>query len=182
MSVFFENGSNGFFDEMIELGTFLQYVLRQCGNLGVNQMTETIKETLSQCHQEIFRVGNLDALDKVVNVIPYPGYKGRKQFNCHYLVDSKNFKFSLSAVGFGWLATGVGYYAPTSILGYAKFLISKRPLDDKFKETLAASMYVLSKMINDPKITALNRVNYGFDMTISLCQRHYSDRMQVPPS
>jgi hypothetical protein len=142
VSIFHETNVSGAEEQFAELAFFGAYTIRCFSNLGVNQTTDNLAESLFACARIIAGLTpDTDPsllLELKPKVIPYPGYAGRKQFINFFLLSPAQFRFDHTPKGFGWLATGVGYYVPVSVLALLRYFASRRLDDTSYLQTLAA--------------------------------------------
>jgi hypothetical protein len=123
-------------ERLAEIGLFSFYSLRMFSNLGVNETSDALASMMLDPEEAI----------ENISVVAYPGHPGRYSF-LSTLTFGEGFQFLLPMAGqarfdfkpkgFGFLARGVGYYGPTSVLVLLRYLAEKRDSDQVYLEALA---------------------------------------------
>lgn len=122
-------------ERLAEIGLFSFYSLRMFSNLGTNETSDTLALMLQDPESAI----------EDVSVAAYSGYRGRHSFlsslrfneGFQFLLPmAGQARFDFKAKGFGFLARGVGYYGPASVLVLLRYLAEKRESDQVFLEAL----------------------------------------------
>jgi len=136
-SVFLENTTSGREEKFGEILLFCCVALRNIVNFGNHHpIASSLAVLLSQQIK-----GNLKELmnhkgPSEPKIIDYPGSQGRKRFVASLKCADDNFNFQYNAKGFGFLARGIGYYAPNSVLVLMKYLAKRRQDDKEYIEAL----------------------------------------------
>jgi hypothetical protein len=120
-------------ERLAEIGLFSFYCLRMFSNLGVNETSDALASMLQDPEA---------AIENIV-VEAYPGHPGRYSFLTTLAFDegfqfllpmAGQARFDFKPKGFGFLARGVGYYGPVSVLVLLRYLAEKRDSDQVYLE------------------------------------------------
>ncbi len=110
-------------------------------------------------------------------LINYPGYKGRRQFILNMVMNDSQFKLDLSQKGFGFLASGYGYYAPIGVFALLRFLASKRPGQHKFLDILGQATQACGYQHLQRRITLGNHPDLAMAVLANTCWDKYLAHM-----
>jgi len=142
-SVFLENTSSGEDEKFSEILLFCLFAVRTMVNLGNNNLGYSVAVVLNDvCKKYDIFLTFLDRYnDSEAKLVDYKGSEGRKRFFAELQVSDNNFKFHYQTKGFGFLAKGIGYYAPNSVLLLLRHLSNKRRKDEDYIKRLASAAY-----------------------------------------
>ncbi len=135
VSVYLETTASGLEQEFGEIALMTCFSIRILSNLGVNDASDTLARLLLNGPQGVKEFASGSSTGGF-ELIPYPGYKGRKQFLLNMVMNNSQFKFDLAQNGFGFLARGFGFYAPIGVLALLRFLSGNRRQQDAFLSSL----------------------------------------------
>jgi hypothetical protein len=122
-------GTQGDLDKQYgEILMFCLFSLRQMFNLGNNQLGNSLASLLSECHGHVKELAYHKSPD-APEIIDYDGLQGSKRFLATLDYFDGNSNFKMKAKGFGLLARGMGYFAPTSVATLLRYL-SRIHIDD----------------------------------------------------
>jgi len=139
-SVFIESTFVGEQAREVELLTFCLHTLRMMSNLGVSHpVSLALATVLSSVGESAAHIGEfLQDPASSPRLVTYRGNSGRKRFIA-MLRTSNGAPTSvrMKQEGFGFFATGVGYYAPNSVFCLLKHLGAQRQDDTEYLNALA---------------------------------------------
>lgn len=144
-------------EKLGKLLTFSCYALRQMVNLGRGQVSDSLAQLLSLTTtyslQELNSSGEMGG----TRLVAYKGFPGNKNFKAALLFageDGSRIVFNLTTQGFGILARGMGYYAPSSVMGLLRYLAKEHESDVEFLNglTLCAGMCAMTYMKRELRI------------------------------
>lgn len=161
VSIFLECTAVDSEEKFGELLLFSCFVLRTFINLGDNSVSDALM------HQLISTEGNLNNMIRQNNpnepeIISYPGSKGRKRFTANLRIFDNESNFQYNAKGFGFLAKGVGYYAPNAVLVLMKYLAKRRLSDANYIEALEKSAKQCGLFYNSNQLSITNQGQIAF--------------------
>lgn len=136
-SIFLET-SGGPDEQLGEVMLLCSLALRQMVNLGNHPVSHMLAEMLMRSESHLAELAHHDVADGV-RLAKYPGVPGRKRFLAKLTCTDERLNFQMKAKGFGWLAAGVGYYAPQSVMLLLRYLSQKRITDRPFLACLGAA-------------------------------------------
>ena len=113
VSIFHETNVADIEEQFAELVFAGAFAIRSMSNLGTHAVTDALGYQLQMVGQLIVETPD-DLLAPKPRIVPYPGYTGRKRFISKLRLTASQMQLDYSAKGFGWLATGVGYYCRAS--------------------------------------------------------------------
>jgi hypothetical protein len=143
-SVFLESFSEASDERLGEASLLVMFAIRMISNLGTTDTTDRLAAMLVEIPWEIHGLAS-GATTGGLQLIPHPGPPGRKQFHAKLTMDDRRRQFGFQAKGFGWLATGINYYGPVSVLALLRHLAMKRPEDKEFLTSIAAAIGMVGK-------------------------------------
>ncbi len=138
LSIFQESTLSGSDEEFYEIVAFINYSIRQMSNLGNGEAADMLASTLAAAPSAIDAVAS-GAPFGGFTMVPYPGSPGRKRFVASLVDGDNQSKFDLKMIGFGFLARGFGYYAPTSTLALLAHVARRRRQSQWSLQALAQS-------------------------------------------
>jgi hypothetical protein len=157
-SVFIESNCS---DEMLkfgEIGLFSSFCIRQFSNLGVHAVTDQTATMLTTVPEVIQHLAS-GQVTGGFELVPYPGYKGRKVFEGQFDFTGSGPRFDMKARGFGWFSRGMGYYAPVSLVVILRYLAQKRRADMVYLMSLGYAAVLCGEFHLSRRITLLNHPN-----------------------
>jgi len=135
VSVFLENTASDREEKFGEILLFCSFTLRTLVNFGNHSVASSLAQLLSQVKGNLKDLMNHKGADEP-KIIEYPGSQGRKRFVVSLRCSDENFNFQYNAKGFGFLASGMGYYAPNAVTILMKYLAKRRQDDKEYIEAL----------------------------------------------
>jgi len=171
-AIFLESNVIGDEEEFAEVLLFCLYTQKLMINLGRHPVCDSLSELLAQIPDDFSQITQLAAAKKV-RLVDYRGSSGRKRFlaSLHYADNRLN--LNLKAKGFGILARGMGYYAPTSVILLFQYLVKRRQTTPFFVSWLTraarqcANAYIRGKF-------GLGS-SYGVSLMITMSSKDMSD-------
>ena len=150
-----------------EIGTLIFYAIRMMGNLANRPESYALAELLLNS-QTIISLNNVGLQRDDLELVPYPGHKGRHSFLLSYSW-GKSYppKFKFKGKGFGLLWKGIGYYGPTSVLGFLRHLGAKHKGDNSYVEAVGEAMRLLANAHLDGTLKATN----SYDLALAATDR-----------
>lgn len=135
LSIFHETNSSGRDEQFAELAFAAAFTIRSFSNIGACEATDTLGHGLvtmghliAEMRDEIFLVKP--------TIINYPGHAGRKQIIANLQLNSSRMKLDYSWKGFGWLASGIGYYATATVIPVFRYFAGRRFEDETYLAAL----------------------------------------------
>jgi hypothetical protein len=171
ISVFMEAFSNGIDERLVEITLAAFFALRMVSNLGADPSAQRLAIILSDAHEISSRFAQGDT-DGGFQLIPYPGYQGRKRFVASVRFAQRGSRFDLTSRGLGWLAKGVGYYGPIAVLAYVRALSIKRKADPEFLNELSTALRECGQMQLAGLVTLSNQLQLGMQASSSAVHRY----------
>lgn len=168
ISIYLKSTASADEEKLAEVAFFAMYAIRMLSNLGVNETSNSLASLLADGHQVVQVLasgGSTGGFD----LIPYPGNQGRKRFFATLTLTDSSVKFDLKAKGFGFLATGVGYYGPTSVLALLRYLALQRPKDAVFLRCLGGAAEQCGKAHLAGQITVTNHLQVFSPIFAAYC-------------
>ncbi len=138
LSVFLESNCFGPHEKAAQIGLFSMFALRTMGNFGISQPGDHIGSFLANGGEIVPALAAGKATGGF-RLVSYPGYVGRKQFVVNFRWRDQSSEDSINTKGFGWFATGMGYYGPIAVFGLLRYLAVKEREDECFIKNLAAA-------------------------------------------
>jgi hypothetical protein len=169
-SVFIESNCSGDAEKLAEIMFLMFYAVRQMSNLDVNEMSDSLAGGLLKnlgAYIEDFASGKQTG---GLQLVPYPGYAGRKRFLAKLEVDETKVFFDLKAEGFDVLAQGVGYYVPTSVLALIRHFAMRRKGDRNYLGKLCAGAGMCGDMHLHRHITLANHAELVLPLVPFVCE------------
>ena len=138
LSVYLESNSSCELEKVGEIGLLTMFALRMLSNLGKSQEADGLAQALCRAEDivPLFATGQATG---GFELIPYPGYEGRKRFYATFLLRDDELRLDMTPKGFGLLGTGLRYYAPVAVLGMLRHLAMKRATDGAYLQRLATA-------------------------------------------
>lgn len=138
-----------------EIGLLCFYAVRMLSNLGPNATSQNLAAALANVS------GGIDVLASPddpfgFKLISYPGHPGRHSFHCSFDWTTQQLTTNFKTKGFGFFAKGMGYYGPTSVLAFARFLVLKRSTDLQFRKSIAVTLGFCAEVFRSGKLTLGN--------------------------
>jgi hypothetical protein len=174
-SVFLETNSSGDAQRLGEIGLLSMFSLRMLGNLGENSVSDSLAMLLTHADEAILQAAYSPGKG-AVQIITYPGVRGRKEFSAWVRLRSDAIGFDMSYKGFGWLGIGLGYYAPTAVAVLLRYLAEKRADDAQFLASLGATAVACGNLQASRRITLTNQAQLCMWAMAKTCG-HYLDVM-----
>jgi hypothetical protein len=84
--------------------------------------------------------------------------KGRKRFEASLRTRENDVRFQMNARGFGLLARGVLFYAPHSVVLFARYLLFRSDYDDEYSRRLSSSLEFCADALLSGKLTLANQI------------------------
>jgi hypothetical protein len=138
-SVFLESFSEASEERLGEASLLVLFAIRTISNLGDTDTTARMADLFASMPVEIDRLASGDTTGGL-ELVAYRGSMGRKRFHAALAMDDRSSRFTFQAKGFGWLATGMNYYGPVSVLALIRHLAMKRPNDHEFLMSIAKAI------------------------------------------
>lgn len=179
LSVFLESNSSDDIQKAGEIGLLTMFALRMMFNMDVCETTDNLAKFLIGAETAVpaFASG---AATGGFQLVPYPGHAGRKQFILKFHLTGGQLKFDLDYKGFGWFATGMGYYGPIAVIGTLRQLAIKRADDPVFLERLAGAAVLCGQAQLGRKISMQNQSQLGFTFLTAVGGEYFIPQPDVP--
>jgi hypothetical protein len=172
LSVYLESNSCDDAERLGEIGLFTLLALRMMSNLDVCNETDMMAQFLMVAGKVIVPIATGQATGGF-QLVPYPGYGGRKQFISKLHLTDEQTRFDLDVNGFDAMATGVAYYGPMAVQGVLRHLAIKRAHDAPFLERLGAAAALCGQAQLERRITLENRTQLGFVLLMATCRDYF---------
>jgi len=174
-SVFLESDVSGDAERFAEITLASFYGVRMISNLGKSQVSDQIAAALQNSNALISSY--LAVLDGVapasgLRIIDYPGCPGRKRFCLKLHLWGSQAKFDVQQIGFGFLAKGIGYYGPASVLAVLARLCVKRRDERSFLSSLALSAQTCSLFHFQQRIALTSHAKLVFPVLLAGCKQY----------
>lgn len=132
VSVFIETAApNAQAREIVEIGLFAAFATRQIVNLRNDQFAQLLASALAELEHPDSREDVPDQVGDTRLIPPTPG-RGRKGFEATFKNRNGLPLINLKPRGFGMMARGVGFYAPTATLALLLHLLRRHSLEARF--------------------------------------------------
>lgn len=177
-SIFLESNVSDDAERFCEIALACFYGIRMISNFnddavapGIAVLMQRAPELVEGCAKGEFGSG--------LKLIDYPGFPGRRSFILKLLMVDRGVKFDLKPKGFGWLARGVGYYGPTSVMALVAKLALKRCKEPVFLGRLGIALSLCSTFHFERQITLTNHANLVFPVLLAVCEE-YTNSIDIP--
>jgi hypothetical protein len=171
-SFLLESNSSGNDEKIGEVALFTLFAIRQLSNLGQTDAADSLAHVLTTAPQGIEQLAD-GKTQTGLKIVPYPGHQGRKRFLARLRFGDASTRFDLKAKGFGWLASGVGYYAPAAVLGLLTHLALKRCRDQQYLASLSEAAALSGKVHLDRQISLSNQGQLALAILAHTCSTDY---------
>jgi len=168
-SIFLENSTSYKEEKFGEILLFCSFVIRTLVNLGNNSTSSALAKLLTAVKINTKELMNHQSPDEA-KLIDYPGFQGRKRFVANLKYSNDNFNFQYAAKGFGFFASGMGYYAPNSVILLMKYLYNKRKNDKEYIEALKSIATQCGIIFSSGKLEISNQNSF----ILSIISANYS--------
>lgn len=160
LSVFSECFCVGNEEKLAEVALGVFFALRNLGNLAGDQSASRLGQILIDAPNFVPQFATQKA-NGGFRLIDYPGHPGRKSFSCSLQMSENGVRFAMTPRGFGWLATGINFYAPIAVLGYLRSTAIKRSDDAPYQSVLAKAFQICGQLQLANRIGLSNQNELG---------------------
>jgi hypothetical protein len=171
VSIFHEINVSGDDEKTGEIAGLTLFALRMMSNLGANDTSDSLGSILAGA-AEIVPEFAARAATESFQLIQYPGYQGRKRFLATLRMTDDSTRFDMKAKGFGWLATGVGYYGPVSVVALLRYLAENHSNDTDFLQAVVVAAEMCGHLQLRRQISLTNQLQLAL-MTIATACENY---------
>lgn len=145
LSIFHETNQCDTDEHFAEIAFAGAFTIRMMSNLGNHEVTDALAHQLKLISQAIVDMPQ-ELTDLLPTIIAYPGHAGRKRFISKLRLTKNTMRLAFSAKGFGWLATGVGYYGTYAVLGLYRYFAARHFDDDRYRNALAYTAAICAQL------------------------------------
>lgn len=174
-SVFLENSASNREEKFGEILLFSLFTIRTLVNLGGDPSASALALLLSKEVPENLEKITTQKEDNAANLVDYTGVKGRKRFISQLNCTDENLNFKYDTNGFGFFASGMGYYAPNSVIILLKYLAKKRD-DSEYRQGLERAAMQCGLLYFDKKLTLSGQNQIAF--LVALQSYEYNEEVQ----
>jgi len=171
LSIFHETNVTGTEELFAELVFASAFAIRSMSNLGTHEVTDALAQQLQVLARMIVELPD-QLLVPMPRLIQYPGYQGRKYFVSRLRLTNNQLQLHYTAKGFGWLATGVGYYCPAAVQSLFRYFAHRRLSDSLYRNTLANVAAVCGELQIARQISLTNQPQLVMGLA-AVCMEHY---------
>lgn len=168
LSVFLESNSSGDFEKAAEIGLLTMVVLRTLNMLAGCPEADNLARILNGAREVVGAFAARQATGGF-ELIPYPGFEGRKRFYPKLELHDNLIQFEFRPTGFDERGTGLNYYAPIAVLGLLRELAIKRANDRDYLARLVVAAVFGSNAHTHHHIDSDNEVELGVSGVMASC-------------
>jgi len=141
------------------------FTLRQIANLGSGSIVRSIASLLLAVPGGLSALAHHDSPGGP-ELIAYTGSPAKRRFIGELRHRGHDYGFNLGAHGFGILAQGMGFYAPSSIFLMLRYLARKRLSDDLYVDALEKAAQMCGSCAHNGQVAS--RSQHELALTIAL--------------
>jgi hypothetical protein len=167
VSCFFESTATGSKQQFGEILHFCAFSARQLQNIGNHPEADQAAYMLRELDGEPERLGVLANSGRSgdLELAEYAGSQGRKRFETRLDTTDQKFRFKLKAKGFGFRATGMGYYVPSSITALLMYFGKRNQNDAGYLAGLAQAASLLGQLQLEGSLSGRSQINLALFCT-----------------
>ncbi len=150
--------------EMEQFGEFLlfaSFAFRQMANLSKTHQTKSLAALLEAIRDDTILLGERLAASGVV-LRDYQGKPAEKYFEGRLELGDKRHTFKVVPIGFPYLGSDLGYYAPQSVLALLRFLVKRHLDQDAYLKRLAITTHLCGRTFLEGHINVLSQEAHAY--------------------
>jgi hypothetical protein len=144
-------------ERTFEVLLFALYALRQLVNLGPSWPDGSLADFLMELPGCLVGIAS-DTSDDIPQLVEYKGSPAPRRFMSRLQYDDTICRFNMNPRGFGFLARGVGYYAPTSVAQLLIYLALRRGCDPRYVAALETAARLSGEALRTRQVNMRNQV------------------------